>query len=166
MIFIRNTPPPYLPLYFAGSSSSTVLFNAIIELCFTGLDPNRFLQIETILDLLGDHFCNSQRRRGPRRRRISDMQDTAPYVPCSSVKHEIVYQISLTVHRLGTNSCWSSAIGWKKHGFRLALIWVTGCMRCVGCEKVKARERNAQGRRVAEEEARERDTLEIASRGI
>ena len=83
--------------------------------CFTGLDPNRFLQIETILDLLGDHFCNSQRRRGPRRRRISDMQDTASYVPCSSVKHEIVYQISLTVHRLGTNSCWSSAIGWKKN---------------------------------------------------
>lgn len=33
-------------------------------------------------------------------------------------------------------------------------------------EKVKTRERNVQGRRVAEEEARERDTLEIASRDI
>ena len=89
------------------------------------------LKIKPLLDLLGNHFSNGQRRGCPRRWSISDMQHSASDIPCTSVEHKLFHLIPFKVHGLCTNTC--RARDWLIKTCRIVSKWSQ--------EKIKGEER-------------------------
>lgn len=53
--------------------------------------------MKVLLDSIGDHFGDGQRRRGAGRRGVAAVKDPRPELPYSGIEDEVVYQITMDV---------------------------------------------------------------------